>query len=551
MKNWFWTRLVPSLASLKVAMGLAAFFLTYSASAGRDPLFPYVFYLFFLLAFGVTAALLLVGGRGDRRAVALGGFFLTAATAWSNKPLGRLVELWAGSEVWLLQAVDALELDAFMAFYLWMFARDFPHPPSAEVRSRMNVFIRVSAAAGLVLFGLNLLRFTVGQGPGGEAWWEGLGGIVPQRGKGAYYSVIMALTAGAFAVLPWKARALKGLDQRRVRLFLQMLALTFGPMLFEILLELFVKPYKEFTDRRPDVKLAIILGCSSLVLTLPFTVPYAVLVHRVLDVKLIARRALQYLLARSSVLVLMAVPVVALFWYLYVHRDESLVALFSGVRVFLLLSGIAMGIVTLRYRKMLLDAIDRRFFREQYDARQILTLLVERIRSINEVASLASLVSREIDLALHLEGIAMMVLDPRSGMLSDPRSRARRLDASSHLALLISNASDPLEVDLENPHSPLARLDEKERHWLVDSNFRLIVPILARDGSLLGVVGLGEKKSGLPFLKEDRQLLHAIASSAAWVLELEQGRIPFQGSWRDPIHLDEPNPAEPAAENAK
>ncbi|HSK81441.1 MAG TPA: protein kinase, partial [Thermoanaerobaculia bacterium] len=115
----------------------------------------------------------------------------------------------------------------------------------------------------------------------------------------------------------------------------------------------------------------------------------------------------------------------------------------------------------------------------------------------------------------------------------------------------ISNASDPLEVDLENPHSPLARLDEKERHWLVDSNFRLIVPILARDGSLLGVVGLGEKKSGLPFLKEDRQLLHAIASSAAWVLELEQGRIPFQGSWRDPINLDEPNPTEPAAENAK
>ena len=549
MKTWFWTRLVPSLASVKVAMGLAAFFLTYGVAAGRDPLFPYVFYFFFLLAFGLTAALLLLGGRGDRRALALGGFFLTAATAWCNKPLGNLAELWAGKEVWLLQAVDALELDAFIAFYLWMFARDFPHPPlSVAVRSRMNVFIRVSAAAGLILFGLNLLRFTVGQ-LGGEAWWQGLGAIVPQRGKGAYYTVIMALTAGAFAVLPWKARALKGSDQRRVRLFLQMLVLTFGPMLLEILLELFFPPYETFTDRNPEVKLAIIIGCSLVVLTLPFTVPYAVLVHRVLDVKLIARRALQYLLARSSVLALVAVPVVALSWYLVVHRDESLVDLFSGARVFLLLSGIAMGIVTLRYRKMLLDAIDRRFFREQYDARQILTLLVERIRSINEVASLASLVSREIDLALHLEGVSMMVLDPRSGMLTDPRSRARRLDASSQLALLISNASDPLEVNLEDSHSPLARLDEKERHWLVDSNFRLIVPILARDGSLLGMVGLGEKKSGLPFLKEDRQLLHAIASSAAWVLELETERIsPPPVSWRDPIASDDSHLPENAKE---
>ncbi|HKV10171.1 MAG TPA: protein kinase, partial [Thermoanaerobaculia bacterium] len=222
--------------------------------------------------------------------------------------------------------------------------------------------------------------------------------------------------------------------------------------------------------------------------------------------------------------------------------------LFSGTRVFLLVAGIAMGIVTLRYRKALLDLIDRRFFREQYDARQILTLLVERIRSINEVASLANLVSREIDLALHLEGIAMMVLDLRSGVLADPRNRARRLDASSELVKLISNASDPLEVNLENSHSPLARLNEKERHWLVDSNFRLIVPILGRDGSLLGMVGLGEKKSGLPFLKEDRQLLHAIASSAAWVLELgqiEPGK-PSQVSWRDPIPPDDPQP-----ENAK
>src|SRR4029453_13072945 len=104
----------------------------------------------------------------------------------------------------------------------------------------------------------------------------------------------------------------------------------------------------------------------------------------------------------------------------------------------------------------------------------------------------------------------------RSNMLIDPRHRARKLDASSPLARTISNASDPLEVDLENPHSPLVRLPEKERHWLVDSGFRLIVPILARDGSLLGLVGLGEKRSGLPFLNEDRDLLRTIASSAAW-----------------------------------
>jgi eukaryotic-like serine/threonine-protein kinase len=521
VKHWFWSRLVPSLASLKVVVGLAAFFLTYSQAAGRDPIYPYTFFFLFSVAFGATAALLLLGGRNDARAFSLGGFFLVGATAWANTPLGKLTHLQDGPESLFFAALNALELDAFMAFYLWIFIREFPHPPGSVVVSRrMTLAARIAAAAGILFFSLNVLRFLVQQTPALE---EALGRFAPQRGTGLYYGVAMPLLAAAFPVLIWKAWSLKGDDQRRLRMFLQVLAITFGPMLIEILLELFAPGYLEYTRSRPSLRLGISVAVCSIGLTLPVTVPYAVLVYRVLDVKLIARRALQYALARSSVLVLIAAPLLALAWYFYANRSLSLNEIFTGRRVALLLSASVLGAAALYYRKALLDLIDRRFFREQYDARQILTLLVERIRGIHEAESLASLVSREIDLALHLEGIAMMVLDPKSGMLVDPRSRARRLDASSELALAISNASDPLEVDLENAHSRLKKLPERERHWLVDSGFRLIVPILARDGSLLGLVGLGEKKSGLPFLKEDRQLLHAIASSAAWVLELDQG----------------------------
>jgi eukaryotic-like serine/threonine-protein kinase len=554
VRHWFWTRLVPSLASLKLAMGLAAFFLTWEQFAGGDAFFPYIFYLLFIVAFGATAALLLLGGRKDRRALSLGGFFLVTATAWCNGPLRNVAELEGVPGAPLFSMVNALELDCFLAFFLWAFVRDFPHPPaSARVRSRMNFAVRLSAIAGVVLFSVNLLGFLVRQLPGGRGA-ELFGRFAPQRGTGIYYSVAMGLTVAAFAVLVWKAWSLRGSDQRRVRLFLVLLAVTFGPALLEITLELLPLGYRDLTIRH-GLKLAITVTVLSIMLVAPVTVPYAVLVYRVLDVRLIARRALQYALARTSVLVLVAVPAVALGGYLYVHREQSLLELFSGANVLLLLSCIVVGVAALYYRRLLLDAIDRRFFREHYDARQILTLLVERIRSIDEIESLASLVSREIDLALHLEGIAMMVLEPRSGMLVDPRSRARRLDASSALAMAISNASDPLEVDLESPHSPLGRLPEKERHWLVDSGFRLIVPILARDGSLLGLVGLGEKKSGLPFLKDDRELLHAIASSAAWVLEVEAGRsqTPRRVSWQDAALApdDATPPGGPAVEHAK
>src|SRR6185295_17636394 len=66
-----------------------------------------------------------------------------------------------------------------------------------------------------------------------------------------------------------------------------------------------------------------------------------------------------------------------------------------------------------------------------------------------------------------------------------------------------------------------------------------------------------QKKSGLPFFKEDRQLLRAIGSSAAWVLELEQNRSTGSShrSWQDPVDretaLPFPEPASAAAELAK
>src|SRR6185295_17636395 len=74
------------------------------------------------------------------------------------------------------------------------------------------------------------------------------------------------------------------------------------------------------------------------------------------------------------------------------------------------------------------------------------------------------------------------------------------------------SASEPLTVDLEDPRSPLARLPEKDRYWLVDSGFRLVAPILARDGSLLGLIGLGRRRAVCP---SSRRTGSSCAPSAA------------------------------------
>jgi GAF domain-containing protein len=540
-------RLVPPLAAVKLTLGLVAVWATYTRFADRDPAFAYINYAVFPVLFGATGALLLLGGREDRRALALGGFFLAIATSWSDRPLQNL---WGGdpASYGLLALVDALEVTAFVPYFIWVFVREFPSPPPD--RRLYQIMIRLSAAGGLALFAINLLAYVLQLLGAPQA--RALAVFAPGARQEIFYDFVDLLTAAALLVLPWKTRQAQGPEKRRARVFQQLLALMFGPGFgFLVIYLLGAKPY---FDARPHLLLWISSLGLAPTLALPVAIPYAVLVQRVLDVRLIARRALQYLLARSAVTALVAVPTVALALYVAVHRNESIDALFSGPRVPLLIAATLTGAAALRYRKPLLDAIDRRFFREQYDARHILGLLVERIRSIRDSASLADLVSREVDLALHLERTALLALDPRTGILIDPRNRMRRLDWSSALALTLSNASAPLEVDLESPHSPspLLKLPERERRWLADSGFRLLVPILSRDGSLLGVLGLGEKKSGLPFLKEDRQLLHAIASSAAWVLELEveqalaasQSTQPAQSS-PGRMEPDDPTPLEP------
>jgi hypothetical protein len=346
-----------------------------------------------------------------------------------------------------------------------------------------------------------------------------------------YYAPLLLASGGALVFLLLRTLRTRGDQGQRARLFAAGLVVGLGPIFAQIAIEAIWPAYFAFMSqgrRRALVTQLLFFPC---LLSVPITTAYAVLVHRVFRVRHLARRAIQYALARYSAFALAVVPLIALAAYLYFSRAKPLDEIFSGGRLPLLAGAAGIGFAALRYRRTLLDAIDRQFFREQYDARRILTLLVERIRATRSTADLAHLVAREIDLALHLESVVLLAFDARSGQLADPRERGRRLDGSSALVTLIAAGSEPVPVDLGDARSPFARLPEAERYWLVDSGFRLVVPILARDGSLLGLLGLGEKKSGLPFLKEDRQLLRAIASNAAWVLELEQGRSPR--SWQD------------------
>ncbi|HUP61598.1 MAG TPA: protein kinase [Thermoanaerobaculia bacterium] len=270
---------------------------------------------------------------------------------------------------------------------------------------------------------------------------------------------------------------------------------------------------------------------------------YAVVRHRLYNIRVLVRRSLQYALARGTLLALMSLPVVGLALFLYAHRTDSLAVLLTGrPAIYLLLLLPLIGVV--HYRKRLLEALDRRFFREQYDARRLLLHVVSIIRGGSDMLALSRAALDEIDKALHPKHIALWQVDPEGGELhrgfyrgEDAPFEVLPLTASGTLATLLATDDDPLDVYSRHTRGLLQRLPEGERAWLRHSDAYLIVPLLI-DKRLVGLMVLGERKSEEPYSREDRELLRMLGAQLALTLDYTRLKQSPSLVWSPaPVHL--------------
>jgi len=213
----------------------------------------------------------------------------------------------------------------------------------------------------------------------------------------------------------------------------------------------------------------------------------------------------------------MAIPIVVLISYLYRQRYRPLAEILWGVPPAAWVTMLAALAVIGWLRAPMLNAIDRRFFREHHDAREILVSLTESTRRATSLEQMAGLVCTEIDRAFHVENVTVLVR--QNELLVDPTNVVSSLGVSTALATLAGGAAFPLDVDTSDPASALARLPEHEREWLATVRARLIVPLLAGGGALIGLLTLGDKRSEAPYSPEDRALLKIVAAAAATAVE--------------------------------
>jgi len=254
-------------------------------------------------------------------------------------------------------------------------------------------------------------------------------------------------------------------------------------------------------------------------LALPLSFSYAILQHRLFDIDVMIRQGLRYMLARRALIGL--VPVLAVLALLDVvsHDDQSLGAVArSHIWLYAGLTGAAIAVRSQQQRLLL--ALDRRFFRERYNAQRLLRQVAEDIRHATSVEQVAPTVVSRIEQALHPSLTALLVRLPDerrySAIAVSPPSGGRvELDDANKVLSLARLVGKPLEITDSETGWLSRKLPIGDIRAVCQAGLSLVVPIAADVDMAPALLALGPKRSEEPYTDDDYELLMAIAESVA------------------------------------
>jgi hypothetical protein len=255
----------------------------------------------------------------------------------------------------------------------------------------------------------------------------------------------------------------------------------------------------------------------------PLSFAYAILRHRVFDLGVIVRRGLQYTLARGVLLTAVPVLGLTLLTDLLLHGQQPLLEILRARGwIYVVLGGVAATAYV--KRQSWLEALDRRFFRERYDAQRLLREVVEEVREARRFERVAPHVVARVEAALHPEFAGLLVREPgetnyRSLAMAPAGRVLPVLPAESKLMSLVRLLGKPLEMPQTGSSWLGQQLPHEETEFLRWARIELLVPIAPAADRTEAMLVLGVKRSEEPYSREDQDLLVAIASSLALLLE--------------------------------
>lgn len=434
----------------------------------------------------------------------IGALFLAIYASAELVPLDGFTSMWRHSPLWFQLLLWTAQVLASLGWGVWFtFFALFPRPSFHSRWAWTLVWTPTLIASMLVNY--QALRFIYSPEH-----------LIPS----AWMSPVLApcwiaYVLVSFVMLAIKYRRLEGeTEKRRVRLFVVSLAFVIAlavPVVVYSQSEFSASPGASLFLSFPVRALATLAAAA-----FPVCFAYSILRHRLFDIRVIIRQGIRYAAAKQ--LLLLAAPaIIAVFLAdLYAHRDRRIDNIVQDRGwIYLGLAGLAV-LAHIR-RQHWLQSLDRHFFREQYDAQEILRATLERVSTARSLAEVAPIVVKQIEAAMHPRFCAIvehnrgkrtyeLVSIYPEGVSAPP------LRTDSKAVELAKVMAKP--VQLTSNDSWLARqLPSSETQCLERSGVDLIAPVKGRGSDALIV--MGRKRSEEPYTSDDMRLLEGVSIGLA------------------------------------
>ena len=409
-------------------------------------------------------------------------------------------------------------LNALFPILMFLFGRFFPEPfPRGSKADR--VFGAIQWLCG-VPFGILALAGVVVEVVSMSDYRSVAGiGAVLARLEPVIQVLAYILVGGFFSAMGIKLGMSKSPDaQRRLRFLYWGAIAAFVPALVPTLYA-FLRG-KDANEIFPSWVMTVVVLP---LLLFPLTLTYVIVVQKAMGVGVAIRQGLQYTLARSGIRVLQIAAIAAV-----VFSATTLAANVSHDSVqkaVVILVGIAAYFTIRKSGDGLRTWLDRRFFRENYNAENVLSELSEHVRSIVETEPLLETVAARISETLHVPQVAVLLggggfYRPAFAM-GYATLPTVAFPTKTGTAMVLKSQKEPARVFLNDRDSWVYREDsisEEERGKLATLRSELLLPLAVRD-KLLGFISLGPKRSEEPYTFSDVRLLKSVAAQTGLALE--------------------------------
>jgi two-component system NtrC family sensor kinase len=235
---------------------------------------------------------------------------------------------------------------------------------------------------------------------------------------------------------------------------------------------------------------------------IPLSLAYAVVKHRLMDVELIFRRTLVYILAIAAI-VGMCLLVVNLFEIVLAQDHEP------HVTIIAILSTLVVTLLFTSVKNRVQEVIDRLFYRERYNSRRVLLRMSQDLNADLDLARMAERLLGGVDAALGVSALALFLPDD-DGAFAIFRSVGCTSGTSG-----VRLPKDGLLVQRlaggEPVHAEAVTETFPEAGALDLSHF---FPCRIK-GETIAILGVGRKNGFEPLNSEEVDLLQALAGQAA------------------------------------